>query len=75
MDQAIPRWAEAAHRNAAPIAFPLPPISPPFVNEVQMREADDFRPQFVHHEGLPDSIADTGVLLREPTGSCRSNWS
>ncbi|MFB8128755.1 hypothetical protein [Streptomyces mirabilis] len=40
-----------------------------------MREADDFRPQFVHHEGLPDSIADTGVLLREPTGSCRSNWS
>ncbi|WP_326797038.1 hypothetical protein [Streptomyces sp. NBC_01808] len=36
-----------------------------------MHEAEDFQPRFVTHEGLPDSTADTGVLLREHEGLLR----
>ncbi|NXY94777.1 hypothetical protein HYE82_10305 [Streptomyces sp. BR123] len=61
----------ASHRNKAPMAFPLPPVAPPFVHSVLMYEADGFRPHFETHEGPPDSGSDTGVLLHEADGLLR----
>jgi hypothetical protein len=55
----------AARRNAAPAAFPLPPVQPPFVHEVLMGEHDGFQPHFTVHEGLPGTGPDCGVLLNE----------
>lgn len=55
---------EAAIRNAAPVAFPLPSVTPPFVHEVWMREAEDFQPRFEIRAGLPGSADDAGVFLR-----------
>ncbi|MER5890593.1 hypothetical protein ABT160_42775 [Streptomyces sp. NPDC001941] len=62
---------EASRRNAAPTAFPLPLLAPPYVHEVLLREADGFQPRFVTREGLPDSVADIGVVLREDGGKLR----
>ncbi|MFD8289595.1 hypothetical protein ACFV2B_15480 [Streptomyces lavendulae] len=63
---------EASRRNATPTAFPLPLVSPPFVHEVLMHEADAFKPQFATHAALPDSDADTSsVLLEEDDGLLR----
>jgi hypothetical protein len=58
----------AARRNAAPAAFPLPPVQPPFVHEVLMGEHDGFQPHFTVHEGLPGTVPDCGVLLNEANG-------
>jgi hypothetical protein len=58
----------AARRNAAPAAFPLPPVPPPFVHQVLMGEHDGFQPHFTLHEGLPGTGPDAGVLLTEDNG-------
>ncbi|MEU5068901.1 hypothetical protein ACFVJM_39385 [Streptomyces virginiae] len=58
--------AAAAVRNAAPMAFPLPPDLTSGLHEVQMREADGFQP----HERVLD-FADLEVTLREADGSLR----
>jgi hypothetical protein len=61
----------AARRNAAPVAFPLPPVQPPFVHQVIMGEHDGFQPHFTAHEGLPGTGADSGVLIQEDNGLLR----
>ena len=61
----------AARRNAAPAAFRLPPVPPPFVHEVLMGEHDGFQPHFTVHEGLPGTGPDSGVRLTEEDGFLR----
>ncbi|MDT0546350.1 MULTISPECIES: hypothetical protein [Streptomyces] len=57
---------EAARRNAAPLAFPLPPGLASAVHEVVMREADAFEP----HTSVRE-LPDPGVALREAGGLLR----
>lgn len=52
--------APAARRNAAPVAFPLPLATPPFVQEVTMDEDADFEPRLSVRPGPPGD----DVLLR-----------
>lgn len=58
----------AAPRNAAPAAFLLPALQPPFVHQVLMGEHDDFQPHFTVHEGLPGTGPDSAILLNEDNG-------
>jgi hypothetical protein len=54
-------------RNRAPVAFELPPVAPPLVHEVTMREQDDFVP-------CTDTRADPvdgSLVLRELDGRLR----
>jgi hypothetical protein len=55
--------AEAARRNAVPVAFLLPGQPPPFVHDVAMHERAEFRPQTAFRTGLPGD--NDPVLLRE----------
>ncbi|HEX6360447.1 hypothetical protein [Actinophytocola sp.] len=55
---------EAARRNAAPIAFPLPNRPLPFLHEAVMHEHDGFQPRLATRD-LPASSLDSGVLLKE----------
>lgn len=63
--------AAATRRNAAPIAFPLPALPPPFTHEVLIREHDGFQPQFTIREGLPESAPDPAIHLEEADGRLR----
>ncbi|MCG3752330.1 hypothetical protein [Amycolatopsis sp. Poz14] len=60
--------AEAARRNAAPIAFPLPALTAPFTHMVRMDEETDFEPRFDAREGVqrkaPSSL-DSTIRLEE----------
>jgi hypothetical protein len=57
--------AAAARRNAVAAGFELPDIPRPFVHEISMREADDFRPR--SSAGVW-SGTDKGVRLKEADG-------
>ncbi|GAA1031048.1 MULTISPECIES: hypothetical protein [Amycolatopsis] len=60
--------AEAARRNAAPIAFPLPALTAPFTHVVRMGEETDFEPRCAAWEGERDkapSPLDSTVRLDE----------
>lgn len=63
--------AGATRRNAAPTAFQLPAVPPPFTHEVLMHEHDGFQPQSTTREGLRDSTSDSAVLLQEAGGLLR----
>jgi uncharacterized protein YbdZ (MbtH family) len=52
----------ATRRNAVPVGFELPAVSPPLVHEVVMGEHDDFQPRSSLSHELPDAAA--GVLVR-----------
>ncbi|MGW7538445.1 hypothetical protein [Amycolatopsis sp. NPDC054798] len=66
--------AEAARRNAAPIAFPLPALTAPFAQMVRMDEETDFEARFEAGEGVPEKaraelysmvrLDEAGDLLR-----------
>ncbi|WP_344875250.1 hypothetical protein [Allokutzneria multivorans] len=59
---------EAARRNAAPVAFALPPSTrAPFAHEVLMDEHDEFSPRSTTRE----DVSDVGVQLREVDGLLR----
>src|SRR5262249_28036517 len=62
---------EATRRNAAPTAFRLPPRQPPFVHQIVMDERDGFQPHSTIQVGLPDTNADSNVVLREDNGLLR----
>lgn len=54
----------AAIRNAAPVVFALPRVTPPLLHEVWMRESEEFRPQHRSVDELPNAPEVGGVLLR-----------
>lgn len=54
----------AAIRNAAPVGFALPRVTPPFLHEVWMRESEESRPQHRSVDELSNAAEDHGVLLR-----------
>lgn len=68
VDQAVSPRARSRARNAAPAAFLLPALQPPFVHQVLMGEHDDFQPHFTVHEGLPGTGPDSAILLDEDNG-------
>jgi hypothetical protein len=51
----------AARRNAVPVAFVLPVVTPPVTHDVRLRERDDFVAHEVVQEAEPDP---EDVLLR-----------
>ncbi|UNO41536.1 hypothetical protein [Streptomyces sp. MST-110588] len=58
--------SEAARRNAAPTAFPLPPGLRSVLHEVTMRESDSFEPRMQVRD-----LSAHGVVLREVDGLLR----
>lgn len=61
----------ATRRNAAPTAFPLPPLQPPFVHQILMNEYDDFQPHATLDGNPPKTMSDSGVHLRDDNGLLR----
>ncbi|MBB1157256.1 MULTISPECIES: hypothetical protein [Amycolatopsis] len=62
--------AEAARRNAVPIAFPLPALTAPFTHVVRMSEETDFEPRSGAEDEAP-SPWDSTVRFREADGLLR----
>jgi hypothetical protein len=58
--------SEAAHRNAAPTAFLLPPGLSSALHEVAMRESDSFEPRIQMRD-----LSAPGTILREADGLLR----
>jgi hypothetical protein len=60
--------AGSIRRNRVPVAFALPPVPPPLVHEVTMREQDDFVPCT---DTRADPLDDSVLLREEQDGRLR----